>query len=68
MLSLLAFALLAYGTWMFPIALDLSRLELPTLLAKYALALAAGAAAHFGLRGSAWLPVLFFGGSYVGWA
>ncbi|AJG19249.1 hypothetical protein [Cupriavidus basilensis] len=63
--SLLAFALLAYGAWMLPVALDLSRLEFPTLVAKYALVVAAGIAAHFGFKVSAWPLVLFFGGNYI---
>ncbi|WP_183035477.1 hypothetical protein [Cupriavidus sp. UME77] len=64
-LSLLAFAMLAYGAWMLPVALDLSRLEFPTLVAKYALVVAAGVAAHFGFKVSAWPLVLFFGGNYI---
>lgn len=65
LLSLLAFALLAYGAWMLPIALDLSRLEPATLAAKYVLVLAAGMAAHIGVGAGAWPLVLFFGGNYV---
>lgn len=58
-------ATLAYGIWMLPIAVDISRMSLPMGLARDASMVLAGLAASVGLRVAPWPLVLFFGGNMV---
>ncbi|MGO4302083.1 hypothetical protein [Cupriavidus sp. RAF12] len=64
-LTLLVVATVAYGAWMLPIALDLSRISPWINVAKYITVLLAGLSTGVALRVSAWPIVLFFGGNVV---
>lgn len=64
-LALLAGASLAYGLWMLPVAIDLSRM-LPSLaVARDLSVLLAGLASVAAVRVAPWPLVLFFGGNMV---
>lgn len=64
-LALLAAAVIAYGIWMLPIAIDLSRIAWPLGLARDLSAFVAGLATVIALRIAPWPLVLFFGGNMV---
>lgn len=64
-LALLVAAVLAYGVWMLPIAIDLSRMSWPLGLVRDACACLAGVAAVIVVRVAPWPLVLFFGGNMV---
>jgi len=64
-LALLAGASLAYGVWMLPVAIDLSRMFWPLAVARDLSAFLAGLASIAAVRVAPWPLVLFFGGNMV---
>ncbi len=64
-LTLFVIASVAYGVWMLPIALDLSRMSRALGVARDIAACVAGLAMVIAVRGAPWPLVLFFGGNMV---